>query len=69
MTDAASLSTAEWEELERLRRTFGEARFEAIRAATWEAHIASTAPSPDAPPLYPGLWRAVLDALRAAVRH
>lgn len=62
------LTTRETEELLRLKRTLGEARFNSIKRHVWEQHMRETVPSPTLP-LYPGLWRAVLEALRATVQH
>ena len=61
-------TTRETEELFRLKHTLGDARFHSIKRHVWEQHMRETAPSPTLP-LYRGVWRAVLEALRAAVQH
>jgi hypothetical protein len=62
------LDPAGWDELDRLRHALGSAKADEIEKVVRHHHIATTVPAL-LPPLYPGLWRAVLQALRDAVTH
>jgi len=58
------LTPAEMDELHRLWLTLGQSTFDEIQRTTWNEYIAT-----HEPPYTPGIWRALLNALRAAVRH
>jgi hypothetical protein len=68
MTGLVDLTTAEADEVVRLHRTLGQARFDDIQREVWKTYTAENPPK-ETPPFYPGIWRAFLEALRAAVRH
>lgn len=57
------LTSAEWDELHRLRHTLGDEAFNEIQRVTWNQFIAGNEPP------YTGVWKAFLEALRAAVRR
>ena len=57
------VTTADWDEVDRLRHTLGQVRFNEIQRVTWNRFIAENAPP------HSGIWQALFVALRAAVRH
>ena len=57
-----SATTAELDEMERLRHALGKQTFDTIQQHVWRHYIAS-----HKPPYSPGIHRALLVALRAAV--
>jgi hypothetical protein len=59
-----SPTSAEMDELNRLRQTLGDAAFNEIQRTTWNEYIAT-----HKPPYAPGIWAAFLEALRNAVQH
>lgn len=63
------LSSQEWDEVLRLQRILGEPRFSEICARATGEHMDSKPPPEPTMPFYPGMWRARLVALRAAVEH
>lgn len=58
----ARATTAELDETDRLRHTLGKETFDTIQQHVWRHYIAS-----HKPPYSPGIQRALLVALRAAV--
>ena len=58
------LTSAELDELDRLRHSLGQEAFNRIQQQAFNDYIAV-----HEPPYNPGIWQALLVALRAAVRH
>jgi hypothetical protein len=67
-TGLLDLTSAETDEMVRLQHILGQGRFDHIQREVFIAFIAEHPPK-QTPPYYPGIWRAFLEALRAAVRH
>ena len=65
---STGLDPAGWEDLARLKRILGVEKSEALQGRVWSEHIATTHPALR-PPLYPNIWKAVLQAFRDAVTH
>jgi hypothetical protein len=58
------LTTSEMDELDRLRHTLGQEAFNEIQRVTFNDYIVTHQPS-----YTPGVWHALLKALRESVRH
>ena len=58
------LTSAELDEFDRLRHTLGQEAFNRIQREVFNDYIAA-----HEPPYNPGIWQALLVALRASVMH
>lgn len=64
LTHFLGLTSAELDEIDRLGHALGHKKFDEIQRLTWSDYVAK-----HEPPYTPGIWRALLDALRDAVHH
>ena len=64
LPNIVGLTSAELDELDRLRQSLGQEAFKRIQQQVFNNYIAL-----HEPPYNPGIWHELLVALRAAVRH
>ena len=64
LPNIVGLTSAELDELDRLRHSLGQEAFNRIQQQAFNDYIAA-----HEPPYNPGIWQALLVALRASVMH